>query len=264
MSSAPYAPSGHVETANGIPRPGGSNEYGPDYLPGLIVMPALIMGLGIVSVLVFFLVLCCRGLCSRFSCCQVKQTTNAFRHNMIAFVILISFTVFIDCFQYFYGFFPLISGFDNVSSSIEDLGDLFQNISTIASNLETAGDGVETSGNLRNICPGNMTDGYFEGMGVLGTVLAAAAGGANNGIEILPPLMYDGRDYVNLASSQLSIYLTMFFVFIMANLVVFALAGPLCKSKHLLQLMIFVAGILVILLTILCCLEMVLVVSEVK
>ena len=101
-------------------------------------------------------------------------------------------------------------------------------------------------------------------MGFLGTVLAAAAGGANNGIKTLPPLMYDGRDYVNLASSQLSIYLTMFFVFIMANLVVFTIAGPLCKSKHLLQLMIFVAGILVILLTILCCLEMVLVVSEVK
>lgn len=254
-----YEPSEYVEQSHAIPRFGGSNEYGSDYLTGLIIFPAAIMVVGILSVLIFMLVLCCRALCSKFKCCQVKQTTKAFWHNMIAFCIFIFFAIFIDCFQYFYGYLAFQSGLSTISGSIVELGDLFKNFTIIGNNLETAGKGVETTGKLTGICPGNMTDGFFEVMSGIGGILADAAGAANSGTKDLPGVMYDGGEYVDYANVQSGVYLTMFFAFSMANLFVLLLAGPLCKSKHLLQLMILVAGILVILLTIICCAEMILV-----
>ena len=176
-------------------------------------------------------------------------------------LIFIFFAIFIDCFQYFYGYLAFQSGLSTISGSIVELGDLFQNFTIIGNNLETAGKGVETTGKLTGICPGNMTDGFFEVMSGIGGILADAAGAANSGTKDLPGVMYDGGEYVDYAKVQSGVYLTMFFAFSMANLFVLLLAGPLCKSKHLLQLMILVAGILVILLTIICCVEMILVVS---
>jgi len=138
-------------------------------------------------------------------------------------------------------------------------GDLFYNFTVIGNKIETAGNGVYLTGLKQGICPGNLTDVLFSTMSVVGSVLADAASGANSGTKSLPGVMYDGASWVDFASAQGSVYLTMFFAFIMGNLALLLVAGPLCKSKHLLQLMVLVAGVLVLLLTILCCLEMILV-----
>ena len=191
--SSEYAPSDYVQQAHGIPRFGGSNDYdaGSDYFTGLFVFPILLMAVGILSVLIFMLVLCCRAMCSKLSCCQVTQTSKAYRHNMIAFCVLIFFAIFIDCFQYFYGYMSLKSGLSTISDSIVELGDLFKNFTTIGTNIENGGNGIVTTGEQQGVCPGNLTDGMFESMSTVGSILSSAAGVANAGTKNLPGVMYD-------------------------------------------------------------------------
>lgn len=213
--------------------------------------------IGLVSVVIFQCALCCRSICMKWTCCKIKQSDSSFRHHMIIYVIFVLIGIFADNYQ-FYGNQYLTEGVLDVIDGLDILSGIFENFKDISDSIGVAGVGIQGVTENNTYCPSVVSDG-FSGMKEIADLLVDASTGSSDMVGEFPGQMSSASQALSdYAIDQKDLFFFIFWAFIMVNLILLLLAA-LCKSKLSMRFMIIVAQILVICMTILCTVEMILV-----
>lgn len=227
-----------------------------NYLQSVFVLPIALLILGILSVIIFQIVLICRCCCRRWACCKVGETKASVTSNKITYVVFVVASFFLVHFIYI-GNGLMNSGVSDTIVGFDSLSTLFTGISDVGTGCQTVGADILASNNAveHQCCSGAC--GYGTHFKDFYDAVDAAA----NGIKTVGASLYDTTsgipDKLDLASSYLTQYgqeaksrVVYCFYAVIAFFNVLLLAAGLSKNKCLLQTMIFFTEIIVIILTI--------------
>lgn len=299
-ASAPtsYTPNGNVVAAHNIPHltktlQQTNNDFlgvasngtlsGPGviaYIESTIVLPAILVILGVLSVIILQIVMCCRWCCKRWcfktfqSCCKCVRTHNEGDELAeggvvatttkvglggvgISFFIFLVLVVVADL-TALAGLRNFMNSFAAFSSALVSLGNIFQNIYDGSSEMQTAGNRITTtlSSNMcRNVSPaflGSFKSGVNSFSVAAGDVASLTSGLPHFFTRINKQLSYYGSDL----SSIVYIYLSV----IVFNVLLFV-GAAFSRSKMFFSVPFLLSELIVLTLTIISGIEMVVVVS---
>jgi hypothetical protein len=114
-----------------------------DYLYSTIFPAAVITVLGLVSVVLFQLILCARWCMRSFKCCGVSKTTSSYRGNLMILMVLL-FTSGIAVHMLFIGNSGVNDGFVEAADGIGTLKDEFVSLKSNAATLTTLGTEIKS------------------------------------------------------------------------------------------------------------------------
>ena len=151
----------------------------------------------------------------------------------------------------------------NVVDGLDRLSGFFGVFKGIADDIKASGEGIEVDATKAidgSYCPGDV-DALFASMREFAEFLTSAAVEAGDLVGTFPDAIDDASDILSEnAVDRKDLVFYMFWAFIMVNLLLLSLA-VLLKSQHFLRFMMLVAMVIVMLLTIVCFIEMIIVVS---
>lgn len=234
-----------------------------DYAMSNMGFPILLLVLGLLSIIIFQFTLLCRCICRAWKCCQVDKSGPALFKNLIAFVVFIIIAIIADHMQYF-GNNMLTVGVKNVISGINGMNTWFVGVGIITNKLFDSASGLVHLSSNSSVCSmiGGSEKDLFSGINMAGLAMTTAAGGLNDIVVDVPSRLDTATDFLKAyAISRKDLVMYIFYGFILANLLLFVIAG-LMRSKIFTQIMIFFAELIIFALTIICCIEMVIVVSD--
>lgn len=114
-----------------------------DYLYSTIFPAAVITAVGLVSVVLFQLILCARWCMRSFKCCGVSKTTSSYRGNLMILMVLL-FTSGIAVHMLFIGNSGVNDGFVEAADGIGTLKDEFVSLKSNAATLTTLGTEIKS------------------------------------------------------------------------------------------------------------------------
>ena len=280
-ANAAYEPSLAVKLAHSIPRIGASTsgEVQTDstpfitiddplgYISTLLGFPILLLVVGLISVILFQIVLCCRCICKKWKCCQVSD--KSYKANYICFFVFIVIAIVADNMQYF-GNTYLTLGVKEAMRGTLGISEVFVILDGIAVMIGGHGGDIDEL-----IVAGHIGDEDLEycnsslGVNELFLNMQLSANILKNASVTLHEVMVEVPDKLSMASDNMELYainqkdlvMYCFYGVILFNLILLIIAGAV-RSKVFTQIMIALAEIIVFLLTIICCVEMVIVVKK--
>ena len=178
------------------------------------------------------------------------------RHQMILIGI------FADNYQY-YGNAYLTEGVYDVVDGLDIMSGFFQSFKNITDDIGNSGAAINITAMKaieNSYCPANTVDDLFVNLASFSLNLRSISETAGNLVNSFPDAIDSASEALTgqfIANKDLGFF--MFWAFIMVNLVLLLIAAIL-KSEHMLRAMIIVAQIIVFFMTILCFIEMLIVV----
>jgi hypothetical protein len=292
LATKDYEPTSDVKAAHMIPHfvvsaqsPEGNGADGDfyirandskgsaDYFQSIIVFPIAILAIGILSVIVFQIVLICRCLCRRLTCCKVDHTRRSLNINKWSLCGILLAAFFSIHFLYIgnsninLGVEESMKGFDKLSLLFKDLSKVGVDLQKESNDLNTI---VAINGAARVNCCSNAQctgtgldpslDTLFDSLGSLGVIMNGAGKGLYDLTDSIPSKIDDAnsaQETYLINNKNLIVYIM--YAVITVILVCFLLAG-LSKIKIMIQLVIAVNEIIIIALTIICPIVMIIVV----
>ena len=297
LATNDYEPSSDVKAAHMIPHfvlsaqspegNGGDGDFyirandskgSSDYFQSIVVFPIAILAIGIVSVIVFQIVLICRCLCRRLTCCKVDHTRRSLNINKWSLCGIL-FAAFFTIHFLYIGNSNINLGVEESMSGFDKLGRLFKGISNVGLELKKESNDLNTivanGGAARaaccsnNQCSGTGNSGapldpslktLFNSLGTFGSVMNTAGKGLYDLTDSIPSKIDDAnsaQETYLITNKNLIVYIM--YAVITVILVCFLLAG-LSKIKIMIQIVIVVNEIIIIALTIICPIVMIIVV----
>ena len=296
LATNDYEPSSDVKAAHMIPHfvlsaqspegNGGDGDFyirandskgSSDYFQSIVVFPIAILAIGIVSVIVFQIVLICRCLCRRLTCCKVDHTRRSLNINKWSLCGIL-FAAFFTIHFLYIGNSNINLGVEESMSGFDKLSRLFKGISNAGLALKKESDDlnliVKNGGTARKECCSDVNcggtgnnpqldstlDTLFDNLGTFGGYMEAAGKGLYDLTDSIPSKIDDAnsaQETYLITNKNLIVYIM--YAVITVILVCFLLAG-LSKIKIMIQLTIAVNEIIIIALTIICPIVMIFVV----
>ena len=277
-----YTPSSNVQAAHRIPHRFHLGDEGltiREYLISVAEFPIIIAGLGILSVVIFQLIMCCRWCCKRcclntyMKICKCREQSLAMnfpidvvreeKKNIIATVFFVVFVVFvlISDFCVFKGHDLLIKSMNKFGDSLVLLSDIFEAISAAAALMSSTASSVSTT--ITKSCS-FLPAGTTSSLSSSTKLFSSAANDISSTTGNLPNTFHNLRDIiVGRGVSSINTVVYVYFAVIMFFVILFGVARFL-KSRWTMLPTVILTEIVVVTLTLIACFEMVLIVSYSK
>lgn len=268
-----YFPTNYVYAAHGLP-PQGSISYPLyDYAKGQLIFPVIFLGVGILSVIVFQSILCCR-FCARYCCPQrcmkcynkfdstesdINERLKYHRKSRLAFFAFVMIAIAVSSFIF------LVN--QDITTSITTFNNSLTSLLNIFMTLEA------DSQNIANSCYQLTRDSElspcnyaFEYFGIQKEFIQYANTTASyilvirQDSSIIPTDIQSFQTLTSTIIPQKDIFFYCYFASIVGFVILLCIAY-FARSKHLLSAVIVLTEILVVLFTIAAAVQILLVVS---
>lgn len=275
-----YAPDNTVKVGHSIPHVGVDGKlydstftYSEGYLQSLIPVPAVILGIGLLSILIYMSLMCFRCCCeciryapnrddylkdnapiTKFD--WAHKVVSRRRLTLFLFVTFLFFTFAVNHIL-FWGDATISQGVSDASDGLNSLGDTFAVYS------DATGAFVASYARLGQAMSDVTCQEYnSQAQAQVSSTLSSFEGYAtvlNDAISDIAPNIYSASDtFITYGTTKKSTVVYIFYAFIAFDCILLALAA-IIRNKVFMQVLLSFSLLIVIALTVICCIEMVIV-----
>ncbi len=243
------------------------------YLTSIAIFPAIIIVAGVLSVIIFQLVLvsrfCCQKCCK---CCDDRKKRehedpnccfcwNISKNNPITIAFFYIFLVLAICANnlMFLGNNSMTTSIHDMGAALGSLANIFDNIAGLSSNLQASGKGILVSLNSTSCISFKNSTG--SGLQHAMTTFVSSSGSMGSFVGGLPQTLRTNRDLIVSVGGPMKDQVVFIYYGIIFFVGLMFAVSTCCRSKAFLNIWVVLAELIVLTLTIMAGIEMVVVVS---